>query len=256
MKLIDTHCHLSDKKYTDLDLVVNNFRNSDIELVFVPSVDLVDARKVLELVSIYDDVYGFIGIHPEHADEVVDIDASVAEINGMLNNKKILGIGEIGIDCHWKQDNIEKQTMVFRKQLVLATLRSLPVVVHSRNAGDVIEQLFMKMDKLPRGQFHCFGESESFLRLILEKGFYVSFTGNITYPNAESLRNLVKLSPLERLLIETDGPYLSPQSLRGRLNVPENVRIVAEEVAKIKGIEIEEVINQTNQNAKCLFLDI
>ena len=135
----------------------------------------------------------------------------------------------------------------------LAVKIDLPVVIHMREAEAEMRQVLDQMEKLPRGQFHCWAGSEEFLEIVLKKGFYVSFCGNITYKSAEELRRLIKKVPLDRLLLETDSPYLAPGERRGSLNEPANVKIIAEYIAKLLDVSPETLINQTTTNAQCLF---
>ena len=147
----------------------------------------------------------------------------------------------------------KKQVEIFVAQMELAVRLKLPVVIHMREAEEEMLAVLKEMVELPSGQFHCFAGSEKFLKYVLEKGFYVSFAGNITYKNAQNLRDLVHLVPLDKLLLETDSPYLSPEPLRGSLNTPANVKIIATAIARELNIDTHKLIEQTGNNAICLY---
>jgi len=254
--MIDTHAHLTDPKLdTQVEMVLGRAKKAGVVKVIVPGTDLRDMWQVKQLTEKYEEVYGLAGIYPGNVDDVDDLDKALAEIESLLTaSPKIVGIGEIGLDCYWTDRNIKKQREFFKAQLELAVRKNLPVAIHSRKSEGPIRETFMEMEKLPRGQFHCFGESPEFLGFILEKGFYVSFCGNITYKSADHLRQLARQVPLGRLLLETDSPYLAPEVGRNRPNEPANVKIIAEYIANLLDVPLETLINQTSTNAKCLFL--
>lgn len=253
--MIDTHVHLSDPRLgSQIKNVLLLAREAGVERVIVPATDLKDAYRIRKLLESFDGVYGLAGIYPGNVEGVGSLESAIAELAKILDSsKKMVGIGEIGLDCYWTKRNIEKQMAFFKAQLVLAAKRNLPVAVHSRGSGNEIKGVFDSMEKLPKGQFHCFGESEEFLTFVLERGFHVSFCGNITYPSAANLRNMIKKVPLDRLLLETDSPYLAPEPRHGSINVPSNVKILAEYIAGLLGIQTSTLINQTTENTLCLF---
>lgn len=252
--MIDTHCHLTDKRFKDdLGGVVDEAKEKGVTQFIVPATDLKDSQKVVALTKKYSELFGLVGVYPGNAEKISDTEEMVERLRILLSKGKIAGIGEIGLDCYWNKRDIEKQKEVFKAQLELAIELDLPVVIHSRSSGDEIKAVFSEMDVLPRGQFHCFGESVEFLNYVLSKGFYVSFCGNITYSSANDLRELAKVVPLERLLLETDSPYLPPRELRGSRNTPANVKMTAEFLAELKGVSFEELELATTRNAKELF---
>lgn len=269
--IIDTHCHLSDDKFAgDLDAVIKRANKAGVGKMIVPSVDLEDAEKVIEIIEKYDGVYGLMGVHPENSHKV---SPSLRKRETFLKNKKVVGIGEIGMDFYWDKEKKTKkqQIQLFKIQLELAIELDLPVVIHSRGAEEEIREVLDSLQgRVLKGQFHCFGESEEFLEYVLERGFYVSFGGNVTYgyskipPSEESdvrrtprrsdfLRELLKEVPLERLLLETDSPYLPPEGKRGERNEPCNAIITARFIADFLNISLEELARQTNKNAQCLY---
>ena len=267
--MIDTHCHLTEERLVvDLDEILERARENGVEKIIVPGTSLEDSMKVIKLTERYDEVFGLVGIHPESITEDRSLDFARDDIKNMLvKNNKIVGIGEMGMEDYEKtivgkvtkyQSSMQQQAEIFRMQLDLAVELNKPVVIHNREADKEIMEVIDEMPKTPRGQFHCWAGDEGMLSWALDKGFYVSFCGNITFPStrSEPLREMIKKVPLDRLLLETDAPYLSPEPKRGTLNEPANVKITAEYIAKLLDVSLFELDRITTQNAKCLFFDI
>ncbi len=265
--LIDTHCHLTDEKLFDqVGAVIDRAREAGVERMIVPTVGLLDGKKAIEISEKYEGVWAMIGVHPEvlaseinpeYRDEWLASGGDwVNRVREMARSSdRVVGIGEIGLDFYYDKEkrSQEIQMRIFQEQLELAIELHLPVAIHMRSAETEMRQVLMQMEKLPKGQFHCFAGSEEFLEIVLKKGFYVSFCGNITYKSAGELRMLVKRVPLDRLLLETDSPYLSPEGGRGSANEPKSVKILAEYIAELLGVQTDTLINQTTKNAQCLF---
>ncbi len=256
--LIDTHCHLTDEGLgSQIEEVLSRAEAKEVGRIIVPSTGLLDGQKAILLASKYRQVWAMVGVHPENIDELRTANYELwEEIKRMVvGNKKVVGIGEIGLDFHHDPEKRSKprQIELFEEQLKLAVGLNLPVAIHMRDAEEEMKEILQKTKKLPAGQFHCWSGSEEMLRLVLEKGFYVSFCGNITYKSAGSLRGLIKKVPSDRLLLETDSPYLSPEPARSSLNEPMNVIILAEYIANLLGLPTETLINQTTKNAECLY---
>ncbi len=267
--LIDTHCHLTDERLAgQISEVLSRAKEAGVMKLIVPSTSLEDAEAVLEIADKYDEVFGLVGIHPENVDlyrfpipeEILGTGGSgmtaINELSRLAkSSRKIVGIGEIGLDFHYDvgKKSKDRQIEVFQEQLELAVELNLPVAIHMREAETEMVEVMQRTKKFPAGQFHCWAGGKSFLKMVLDKGFYVSFCGNITYKSAENLKQLIKLVPLDRLLLETDSPYLSPEPRRGSFNEPANVTILAEYIANLLGSPIETLINQTTVNAKCLY---
>lgn len=252
--MIDTHCHLTDRKLSgQVGEIVSEALENGVEKLIVPGGDVSDSREVIKLTKEYEQVYGLVGIYPGNVEGVEDIDKEMASLEEMTKESKIVGIGEIGLDCYWNERDLPKQIEVFRAQLELAIKLDLPVVIHTRKSGEQVKKVFESMERLPRGQFHCFGEGVELMEYFLDKGFYLSFCGNVTYKSAEDLREMAKRVPMERLLLETDAPYLTPEPIRGNVNRPANVRITAEFLAKLKEVSLGELAEKTTENAKRLF---
>lgn len=251
--LIDTHCHLTDERLSDTEAVLRQAREAGVEKVIMPSTSVADAKKAVEIAEKFEQ-YCLVGIHPEEIEKVTE--EAITELRDLIqSSRRVVGVGEIGLDFYYDKEKktAEKQREFFRKQMDLALENNLPVAIHMREAEEEMTEELLRRESLPSGQFHCFAGSQEFLRLILEKGFYISFAGNVTYKSAESLRSLLKMVPLERLLLETDSPYLSPEPRRGTVNTPANVKITAELIASILEKELNLLTEITTKNAKCLY---
>lgn len=267
--LIDTHCHLANPEYTDVKKTIAEAREAGVEKIFIPSGNIEISKRSI-LIAQQEKQYAMVGVHPEEVEDLYRfpiksgmtsvIDQVIGELEEMIGkSSRVIGIGEIGLDFNWDKEKKTKpkQIELFTAQMELAVRLRLPVVIHMRDAEEEMFEVLNKMEKLPRGQFHCFAGSEEFLKYVLEKGFYVSFAGNITFKSAFNLRNLVHKVPLDRLLLETDAPYLSPEPLRGRVNTPANVKIIAIAIANELALDTNKIIEQTGKNALCLYsLDI
>lgn len=265
--LIDTHAHLTDERLASgIGEVLARAGEVGVEKILVPTVGLLDGRRAIELAEKYESVWALVGIHPEVLADETNPDYRnewlaaegewINRLEGLArSSKKVVGIGEIGLDFYYDKErrSQELQMRVFQEQLGLAAKMDLPVVIHMRAAETEMKQVIGQIGELPAGQFHCWAGGEELLNEVLEKGFYVSFCGNITYKSAESLRKAIRRVPLNRLLLETDSPYLPPEPVRSSPNEPSNVKILAEYIANLLDLPIETLINQTTKNAKCLY---
>lgn len=252
--MIDTHTHLSDLKFSeDLPLVLARAKNNGIKTFINPATNVDDAQRILEITQEHKDVYGLVGIYPGEA-ETDNWEGQLSQLRTMLlHNSKIVGIGEIGLDEKPYLANPEFEKRIFEAQLEMALELDYPVVIHTRNTEEVMWEVLKKYEVLPPGHFHCFSGSTEWLEYVLSRGFYVGFDGNVTYPSAQNLRELAKRVPIERLLLETDSPYLPPQGKRGERNEPANVKITAEFLAQLRGETVEQLIKKTTENARLLF---
>ena len=277
--LIDTHCHLTDRRFSDIGEVLKRAQEAGVERVIFPSTSVEDAKLAVEIAEKYQQ-YCLVGIHPENVEDLYGLsrsprrprnddgmdsgslagmtDVVIGELEEIIkSSKRVVGIGEIGLDFFY-----DKEIELFRRQMELAVENNLPVAIHMREAEEEMRDELDNFrrahrDAPLRGQFHCFAGSEEFLEMILERGFYVSFCGNITYKTAGNLRELLRRVPLDRLLLETDSPYLAPEPLRGTVNIPANVKIIAEFVATELNLDLPKLAEITSQNTKCLYsLDI
>lgn len=243
--LIDTHCHLSNNDYENLDEVIKSMDG----IMIASGCDDKTNREVLELVSKYDNVYGTLGIHPEEIDNINESSFNFIEEN--LSNTKIVAIGEIGLDYYWVNDNKEKQIEIFERQLKIAEKYNKPIVVHSR---DSIQDTYdiLKKYKL-KGTIHCFSSSLEMAREFIKLGYKIGVGGTVTFKNSKKLQEIVKELDLKDILLETDSPYLSPQPFRGKKNKPSNVYYVAQKISELKDIDIKEVLSITCTNAISIF---
>ena len=227
--------------YESLDEIVKNMDG----LMIVSGVDDKSNLEVLDLISKYDNVYGTLGLHPENIDSLTKNSFDIIEQN--LNNPKIVGIGEIGLDYYWVKDNKEDQKALLIKQLDLAKKYSKPIVVHSREAiKDTYD--ILKNYKL-KGTIHCFNSSLEMAREFIKLGYKIGIGGVVTFKNAKKLCEIVENIDIKDILIETDSPYLTPEPFRGKKNEPKNVYFVALKIAELKRMALEEVIEETYKNA-------
>lgn len=268
MKYIDTHAHYGHKGFKRLkqsnETIINQMRGCCENIIQVGT-NTDSNLKTLQLVSLYDFIYGMIGYFPTDTWELESKYCKEAENNWIvlkkqLTNDKIVGIGEIGLDYNWNclANGIEGeeartiQKTWFRNQLNLAHELKLPVSIHSRDAESDTLAIFNEYESIP-GVIHCFSYGRPAAQKALDKGLYLGIGGTSTYPSNKELREVIKMAPLNRLLLETDAPYLSPQQVRKNVNTSENIKYVIQNIAEIKGLSDEEVINQTNINAHELF---
>jgi TatD DNase family protein len=245
--MIDCHCHLTSRKYEDVGEVVRRAKEAGVKKIITAGSNLKDSKRVIEITEGYKEVYGVVGVSP--GEKFVEIEV----FKELLKNEKVVGIGEIGLDLYWNKIKIEEEKTLFKKQLELAVEVDKPVVIHNRLAKKEIREVFSQLKTLPRGMFHCWSGDEDFLKYVLERGFFVSLAGNITYKSNGDLLKVAKKAPLERILIESDGPYLSPEGKRGEINEPGNVRITAQFLADEFGKTFEKIEEVININVKSLF---
>lgn len=248
---IDTHCHLDFPEYEhDREEVLLRSRDQGVEYIINVGSSLQNSLNSVDLAKKYDFVYAAVGIHPHEADSFNE--STENEIRRLAKAEKVVAIGEIGLDYFKNFSKQENQRPVFVSLIKVAEELNLPLVIHSRQAAEDTLK-FLKDSKPVKAVVHCFSGDENFLRECLDFGFFVSFTCNITYKKAQNLRDVAGLTPLERIFLETDAPYLSPELLRGKRNEPVNVKFVAEELARIKGVSVEKVAEVTTASAKKFF---
>jgi TatD DNase family protein len=250
-KLIDTHCHLDFPDFKDdLDQVIQRAKDAGVAYLINIGASTQGSCDSVELAKKYDCLYASVGVHPHEAD-AADKNTD-AILKALAKKEKVVAIGEIGLDFFKNYSKAENQKKLFESLIGLAKDLNLPLVIHSRQAeSDTLEALkkFMPL----RAVVHCFSGGPDFLKECLELGFFISFTCNITYKKAQNLREILKAVPLERLMLETDAPFLSPEGFRGRRNEPMQVKILAEEIAAIKEMDFQEVARITTDNAKNFF---
>ena len=245
---IDTHCHLSSSDYDDIDLVINENRKAGMEKIIVSACDKKDFEEAFLLSEKYKDVFLTIGYHPEYVDDIVPAD--IAELDVLLKKEKVVGVGEIGLDYHYTKDNREAQIALFEQQLALAEKNNMPVVIHSRDATeDTINTL--KKYKV-KGVIHCFSGSLEVAEIYIRMGFKLGIGGVVTFSNS-NLYKVVEKIGLPNIVLETDSPYLAPVPYRGKQNSSKYVPVIAQKIADILGLPLEEVASVTTSNACELF---
>lgn len=240
--MIDTHCHVLSEYYNNIDEVIKKMEDN---IIIVSGTNDQDNQEVIDLCNKYKNVYGTIGIHPTEIDNITENSYQIIIDN--INNKKIVGIGEIGLDYYWNKEDKEKQKAVFIKQLDIARKYNKAVVIHSREAiGDVYEIIKNYSDL--KKDIHCFTGSIEMANNFIKIGCKLGIGGVLTFKNSK-LKEVIKEIPIQAILLETDSPFLTPEPLRGKKNEPYNVIYVANKIAEIKGISQAEVLKQTTLNA-------
>lgn len=250
--LVDTHSHIDMSDFVDLDSVISRAKEFGVKKVIIPSVDRSSFEKVIEISNKYEDVYCALGIHPTEAQKANENDFT--EILELSKDKKVVAIGECGLDYYWDKTFVDEQKKVFIKQIEIAKIIKKPLIVHDREAHkDCFDLLVQNVNSEIPVVMHCFSGSFEFAKECIKKGFYIALGGVVTFKNAKKVHEIAQNIPLENLLLETDAPYLTPEPYRGKRNEPAYVKFVAEKIAQIRGISIEEVAEITTQNARKVF---
>lgn len=246
--MIDTHIHLNFEDYIDdLNIVIMDAEDQGVEKMIVVGIDDVSSAYAVTLAEQYPSLYASVGVHPSEAQVLTQF------ILDFIAHPKVVAIGECGIDLHYSSDNLEQQKVTFKKQIELAIEYNKPIIVHSRSAvRECLDVLKPYKGKI-KGVFHCFGGTLEEADEVLDFGMYVGLDGPITFKNAADAKALAKHIDINKLLLETDGPFLSPEPYRGRRNEPANVKYIVRALAKIKGMSVEEVDKITTNNAYTLF---
>lgn len=249
--LIDTHTHIDMIEGISIDEVLENARQNGVEKLIVPCAYPKDVDKIYELSLKYENVYGMLGVHPS---EVKDWDDSLIDkIKEYSKSNKIVAIGEIGLDYYWDKSFNDLQKEVFIKQIKLANELNLPISIHDREAHKDTFDILKEYNKNSTIVMHCFSGSVEFARECIKEGWYIALGGVVTFKNAIKTKDVAKDIPLDKLLLETDAPYLTPVPYRGKENQPAYVKFVAEKIAKLLGISTEEVEKNSSENAIKVF---
>ncbi|MGQ0602371.1 MAG: TatD family hydrolase [Anaerolineales bacterium] len=250
--LVDTHCHLDfDAFDADRDAVVERALAAGVTRIVVPGIDLATSRRAVALAEHYPGVYAAVGVHPNSADKYSP--QSLSDFRMLAAHPKVVGIGEIGIDFFWKKTPPLDQADVFRRQIELANAVGKPIIVHDRDAHEAVMTVLRETPPQAGAVLHAFSGDAAMAEEALAVGFYLGVDGPLTYKKSDDLRALFAGLPLERILIETDAPYLTPQPQRGKRNEPAYVRYVAETLALTRAQTLEIVAEVTTQNAASLF---
>ena len=250
--LIDTHTHIDLDVFDDhFEQVLETAKEYGVEKVLIPGVEPNGFERILNLCEKYDNVFGAVGVHPEDVNSYNDDIENI--IKEYLKHPKIVAVGEIGLDYYWDKSKIELQKEIFEKQIMLAKEVDKPILVHDREAHADTFEILKKTKASEIGVvMHCFSGSPEFAIECVKEGFYIALGGVVTFKNAKKAKEVAKIVPLEKLLLETDAPYMAPVPFRGKENQPAYVKFVAQEIADLRGITFEEVAKATTKNAKML----
>lgn len=253
MGLFDSHSHLNDEKFDeDREKTIDEIVKSGVTNFITAGYSVESSKKAIEIAKKYDFIYTTAGVSPNDISQDEDeLWKQLAEIENIAkNNSKVLAIGEIGLDYYWNTENKELQKLAFIEQIKIANKLNLPIVIHTREA--VMDTLqILKENKVENtGIFHCCPQNRELIKEGLKLGFYISFAGPITFKNSKNAVEMINLVPNDRILIETDSPYLAPEPVRGTRNTPSNVKFVAQKIADVKGLTLENVEKITFENTK------
>ncbi len=262
--MIDAHCHLNLKGFQDdIDEVIQRARFAGVNTIINTGTSLESSKKAVELAEKYENLFAIVGIHPHHADKISG--DWIKELEDIASHPKVVGIGEVGMDYYNYSSNgiVDKnlQKEVFEKQIKLSSKLKLPLQIHNRHAGEDVVKILEENKNLllpTPGMFHCFAATEEILTKIIAMGFYIGFDGNLTYAGIAKgetvpLPRLCELTPVNRIIVETDAPFLAPEPHRGSRNEPSYVIITGRKIAEIKGISLEEIDKIATNNTKSVF---
>lgn len=254
MGLIDSHSHLNDEKFDeDREEQIKKIRESGVSNFITAGYSVESSKKALEIAKKYDFIYTTAGVSPNDIPQTEEeLWKQLAEIEKIVekNKEKICAIGEIGLDYYWNTDNKELQKKAFIEQIKIANKYNLPIVIHTREAVMDTLQILKENKVTKTGVFHCCPQNRELIKEGLKLGFYISFAGPITFKNSKNAEEMINLVPNDRILIETDSPYLAPEPVRGTRNTPANVKYIAQKIADVKGLTLEEVEKITFENTK------
>lgn len=249
--LFDTHAHYDDEQFDgDRDELLLSMISNGITLIVNASSNIDSAKQGLQIADKYPFVYAAVGVHPHDA-KTMD-DRTVTELEKLLRHPKAVAVGEIGLDYHYGHSPRDVQQKMLKEQLALAESMGLPVVIHEREASSDVLGILSGFPRV-RGVFHCFSGSWETAKLLLDKGWYLSFTGVVTYKNARRSHEVIQRMPKDRLMIETDCPYLAPEPMRGKRNSSLYLKYTAEKVGQLLGLSLEETAALTLENGKRFF---
>lgn len=254
MKLIDTHCHLNDETlYQNLDEVISNALQVGVEKMIVIGWDKKSSKLAIKIAEQYPFIYACVGYHPENLEGVTEDDLN--EVLNLSSHPKVVGIGEIGLDYHWEKDpqKREIQKEFFIKQIEYANKVGLPISIHSREAFQDTIEILKEHKPMHSGVLHCYSGSVEGLQDVFNLDLYIGLDGPVTFRNAKTPKEVATEVPLERLLLETDSPYLSPHPLRGTVNEPANIILVADEIARLRDMSKKHLLEVVYDNSCKLF---
>lgn len=256
MKLFDTHCHLDDERFNeDREELIENLRKEGVDRLVTAGYSLEGSKRAVELSEKYDFIFSTVGISPNDVPETMEeLDEELKQIEELyMNAKKIVAVGEIGLDYHWNTENKDIQKKAFIKQIELANKLNLPIQIHTRDA--VMDTLEILKNHLvnKKGIFHCCPFNRELVKEGLKLGFYISFAGPTTFKNSKNASEIIQLVPDDKMLVETDSPYLSPEPFRGKRNDPRNVQYIIKKIAELKEKSFEDIEKIVYENANRIF---
>ena len=260
MNLFDSHAHYNDEKFdNDRKEIIEQTLKNGVSNFIVAGYNIESSKKALNIVKEYKELYSIVGISPNDIEDIKedkDVDTNILEIEKLIktdDNEKIVAVGEIGLDYYWNKENKELQKIIFKKQIELANKYNLPIVIHTRDAINDTLEIIKNNEVKNRGIFHCCPLNRELVKEALKLGYYISLSGVVTFKNAKNANEIIEMRPENRILIETDSPYLAPEPVRGTRNNCMNVKYVAEKIGKIKNKTLEEIADITNKNTKTIF---
>lgn len=245
--IIDTHCHLYDDEYDDLDGIIKETKDNNM-IVIINGCNPATNKQAIDMASKYDFIYATIGFHPSNIDEIEE--NSYKEIEEQLENKKVIGIGEIGLDYYWNKGNKDEQKQMFKRLLDMAKKYNKPIIVHSRESINDIYDILKEYDL--KGIIHNFTGSLESAKQFTKLGYKLGIGGVLTFKNS-NLKDVIKHIDMEYIVLETDSPYLTPEPYRGKKNKPVYVKLVAEKLGEIKGIPYDKICEKTTSNVRSIF---
>jgi len=253
MEIFDSHSHYNDEKFNeDREEILNEVYKSGVTKLVVAGYSLKSSKEAIQIANEHEFIYAICGVSPNDVEGLQN--DYLKQIGKMASNKKVVAIGEIGLDYYWNKDNKELQKKVFKEQIELANELDLPIVIHTREAVmDTINILKNEIECKNTGVFHCCPLNIELIKEALKLGYYISFAGPVTFKNSKNANQVIEIVPLDRILVETDCPYLSPEPLRGTRNDSRNLKYTIAKIAEVKNIEVEEIAKITYENAKRIF---
>lgn len=258
MEFFDSHSHYNDEKFDeDRKKIIQETYNSGVTKFICAGYDIESSKLSLEIANEYNFIYSIVGISPNDVPKSLsEVDLMIEEIENIIKqdkNNKVLAIGEIGLDYYWNKENKDIQQEVFIKQIKLANKYNMPIVIHTREAVDDTLKILRENSVNNKGVFHCCPLNRELVKQGLDLGFYISFAGPVTFKNSKNAEEIVNMVPINKILIETDSPYLAPEPKRGTRNDSRNVKHIAEKIAEFKAIAVEDVAKHTYENTIKVF---
>ena len=251
MNFFDTHAHYNDEKFEeDRNIIIREIKENNIKYVTVVGYNIESSIKAIEIANKYDNIYATVGISPNDLDSQIDLE----KIESLAQDKKVVAIGEIGLDYYWNKENKDLQKDIFVKQIEIANKMDLPISIHTREAVyDTLEVLKNRIKVKNSGIFHCCPLNIELIKEAVKLGFYISFSGNVTFKNSKNANKCIEAVPIDKLLIETDSPYMTPEPYRGKRNNSIYVKLVAQKIAEVRNMELEDIAKITLENGKKVY---